>query len=745
MAENYSGEVSIGGSAYRKYRAHVNAWTENVSSTTTRVHWSAEVQMTRAYNYGVAVSCVVDGTQRGSSQGVIHSSSSGYTTVASTSGTTDIAKGSSARNVTVAANAWGQTVNGYGSAGGSTSCSVTVSIPAISYQQPHPPRNPTCSRVSDSQMDLAWKADYTSSTGLYPWANVLVYRMTDGGTWYQIAKLDWSALNYSDRSTLPNHEYRYALRAQGPTGLQSTMAECSGGPLYTTPAAPETVTVAGASDGAVEIGVTGSMPYATAFDVETRVGDAGWVSRGSFASMPVTVTASGGEVTVRVRATRGDLASAWVESDTITTITPPLAPSVTIDGGQSATIAPTGSTLVVRWVPNHPDGSAVTSVQVKWWRSGDSSTTQTLYGSTTSYQLPSSASGSPGTVYAQVRTKGADPDWGAWSSPVVITVGTPPTAYFTSPPSDGAVIDALPMDVSWYAYDATGVSSQTLQLLDASGSTLLTVRLGGSERSYRIDESVYQLANLSGYSLRLTVLGGSSLSTVAVRDFSTDWAEPAVPSAVVVVGGSMECQVLVTEGESTDGEPSTESLSVTRVAPDGTRWVVATGLSTGQQCVDPLPPLNVGFAYEVTATAETGASSVATVPVTVESDLTALNFGESASEAYFGLRLSPSASRTVERAVELYDFADGGQAGGLPVAYSSPSLSAGGEDVATTLDPADARELDSLARRYPMVWVRDPLGMRAYCAASWRFSRLVPLGRVETSVSLTETRWREAW
>ena len=64
--------------------------------------------------------------------------------------------------------------------------------------------------------------------------------------------------------------------------------------------------------------------------------------------------APAGTVVYRVRAKRGSLASAWVKSNSVTTITPPLAPKVTAD----PVVAPPGPRSTVSWVPNHRDGSA---------------------------------------------------------------------------------------------------------------------------------------------------------------------------------------------------------------------------------------------------------------------------------------------------------------------------------------------------------------------------------------------------
>lgn len=132
MASTYTSVVNIQGSSRRLYRGYLNATVSNINNTTSRISWTASVEMYNAYEYGVGVECSVGGTVRGSKTGYLTSNPGGsYRTVATTSGTTDYTRGTSAKSVTVTVRAYGITVSGYGSAGGSTSASVTVTIPAL--------------------------------------------------------------------------------------------------------------------------------------------------------------------------------------------------------------------------------------------------------------------------------------------------------------------------------------------------------------------------------------------------------------------------------------------------------------------------------------------------------------------------------------------------------------------------------------------------------------------------------------
>ena len=395
-------------------------------------------------------------------------------------------------------------------------------------------------------------------------------------------------------------------------------------------------------------------------------------------------------------------------------------------------------------MPNHPDGSAQTQAQVEYTIGDGSPQTATVEGASTSYVLPESATAAAGTVKVRVRTHGLDPDWGAWSAYSTVAVAVPPSAHFTNPASDGATVAELPLVVAWEATDSTGVASQTLALLGADGSTLLTRQLAGDARSFQIDDSVYALSNLSDYELVLTVLGGSSLATVAERNSPRTGLSPrSRPPTWGRTGRPLVRRDRATpgRGRATSRRPS---FSVVRVLADGSQWMVADGLTDGQQCIDPLPPLNVDYSYLVTAYTETGVSSALSAPARIVSATSAFNFGDAAATCELA-RLDPSWARSPKRSGTLYHFADGGEAGGLPVPYGGADVDSTRSMGFTVLDPGQLRRLQELAAKYYTCWFRDAYGGRALCAASWSFSSGVPYRKVEVSVSMTEAVFEEAW
>lgn len=518
MATVYSGWV--GGD---DWRVRLDYSVVNVSNTQCRVDCTAYV----VSQYGSmrnSTHCVIycDGQQ---STEVTNASFGTWTTKALQSWSFTVARpnGTAGRTISVSARIWA--LYGPSSYASGATASGSAAIPARQYLKPNPPKSFAASRVSDTQMKLTWQGDYTGMDGDRPWAGIYVDRRTDDGGWQSIANLGWDAINYTDNSTSANHKYEYRLCAYGPGGNSDHVEAAA---LYTTPAAPASVAVSRVSGTSVRVSAdVSTAPYAQSFEIQSNLNAGGWEAVDEVEMFPITDDAGGGTAVYRVRSVIGSLRSAWTESDPVTTIVPPLEPSVTVSGG--ASVVPTGTSLVVTWVPNHPDGSAQTSAQVESKFGNLASAVADVDGNATSLKLATFTTA--GVLRVRVRTKGADPDWGAWSGWVSVTVAVPPSVHFSVPLVDGAAVGALPLTVEWDVTDSTGVASQSIVLLDSSGRTLYSAEPGPGVRELVLGDSTYRLSNATEYSLRITVRGGSSLTATAERSFRTSFAEPARPTA----------------------------------------------------------------------------------------------------------------------------------------------------------------------------------------------------------------------
>lgn len=627
---------------------------------------------------------------------------------------------------------------------GTSTATVTHTIPAITYSTPNAPSSCSATRSSDSKATVTWTNGSTSTTR--PRTRTYVERSTDGGSYTQLGYVGSSTTSYTDSSISANHRYAYRVRAYGNGGYSSY---ATSGYIYTTPAAPSSVTLQRSGDGtAVQVSAeVSNATYATSWDVQYSLNGGEWEDVGSVTSFPKTINPGGGSVVVRVRSVRSSLTSAWTESAAITTICAPNAPSVTVGTGASVQVA--GVPLSVTWVPNHPDGTEQTQAQVEYTIGSGSATTATVTGATTSYSLPSSAYLNPTTVMVRVRTHGSYEDWGEWSSYVTVSLYDEPTASFTEPAADDTVIMALPLEVAWDASDATGISSQTLSLISDEGATLWSATLSGSARSYSITDEQYGFENLNGYLLRLTVRAGSTLTATAERAFSTDWLEPVAPAVEVDAAEGLALDVTVAQGEPDEDDehaserPDAVSFTVTRVTSDGS-WTVATGLTEGQTVRDPLPPLNIDFTYVVTAAAATGVTSRTEVTAYIDSGgEEAFNFGSGASVTLL-LGYNASGSQRTSHGGSTYAFATGGDS--LPLYYPTGELEGTVSRSYATADLDLYRRVRELAREWPECWFRDYDGFRHMGACEFSTS-IVQGSRVarEIDVSITECEFEEAW
>lgn len=738
--------------------AEITSQTATSATVRTRCYWCS-ISWGYQVNGNGSASC--GGTGSGS-RGFFAYSATGATVetlVAEVSRT--VTKGSRAQSVPCSAQV--NITGGYHN--GTSNASVSVTVPAIDYAAPAAPSSCSASRVSDGQARVTWSNGGTSAT--QPRSATLVERQTDGGSWVQVASVGASVTSYTDNGVSANHRYAYRVRAQGAGGYSGYSTS---GYVYTTPAAPSSVTASKVGSTSVRLDVAGAAPYATSYEVQrSSNGGGSWQAAGTASSLPWTdPSAPAGTVRYRVRAARGSLASGWRESNSVTTVVAPLAPSVSV----SPTVAATGAAVTVTWRPNHPDGSAQTSAQVEV-----DGVAHDVDGASTSYRAASAA----GAHEVRVRTRGLYDGWGAWSSKVSYTVADLPSVVVTEPAVDGSVIETLPVSVAWEVVDPTGVAAQRLVVRDASGAVAHSADLGPDARSYRLGSGTYLMPNHGSYEVSVTVTGGSSLSATASRALSVEYAGPALPwaevsydpttlSATVAVrpgeaGWRVEGVFLVSPednagggvvpitagcevsdgGEVSFGEVmATDHVSVARVLPDGSQWEVEGAMAGDGFARDPLPPLNTDYRYVVTAASEAGTASVTEVDARVDSLVAAVNFGRGAAE-FVGLALDPSHTASYETSTELYHFADGGAGGGLPVAYPMGSSEERSTESATIVDEAERRRVEALARAHPMCWVRDLHGNRRYCHAAWSFADRMPWTVAEVTATLTATRFEEAW
>lgn len=746
MADGYGNQVGY-------WRCHVSAWVTSYTDTTDTIHVEARWQSVAAgwdYSGWVAATVWINGQQ------VNHTGNSGNkyinnSEVTVLTGDLTVAKTDGARNITCSASiAW----NGFHPGTSNASCSVPVG--GINYKAPNPPKNVKWTRVDDTKITTTWQANYDNGA-LKPWKQIILAKREgrDGGNWGTWSDqgggkgtvLNWDATNYSWTGLRLNARYQFSAYARNQAGDSSHVDSQV---IYTTPAAPKSVTAVKTGDRTVQVTADATNTYTWSIDFERQVNGGEWetISTG-LVGTKITFTdtnAPGGTLRYRARCWRfiygdgGDgLFGAYSTSNEVTTITPPLAPTVSCDQGA---VAPTNTALVLRWTPNHPDGTAQTSAEVEVTRQDGTIGTETITGAATSYTRAADLQ-SVGTVKFRVRTKGLDPDWGAWSSYVEVRVADPPSVVVSSPVSP---VTAMPFTIAWSVADVTGVSMQTVEIL-RGGSVVWSRQPGTDVRELQITSTDFLPSNGDQLQIRVTVRGGSTLTATASTLVAVEYTPPASPTVTLVRNDDLSIVVQLRFNTMEEGEPRPETThaTVVRVTPDGGMLTVADNLLDGQQAIDRLPPLNVDYTYRVVAHAESGATQDTLVDALIVTRCCALNFGMDASDALLldgGYEISENPSLATEE----YHFALG-DTDGLPMSYDLADLDNTirfSTSYDYQWDDGDTyRRIRRLSRRYAYAWWRGVDGSRAYVRVAIGQQLAAAGPKVSLTVDMTELAWEE--
>lgn len=722
---------SAWGNQVERWRAGINAWVTSETDTTATIRVEA-VWQSVAWGYnvsnGVSAFCDCDGSDTPYvGTGGVYASKGETRTISMYTRDFTVPKTGSDRDVQCGA---GVRLSG-GYHDGTSRAYCTVRISHRTWYQPRRPTNFAAKRASDTSQSLTWGGDYTGLDGGYPWTGVYVDRGVDGATPSNLATLGWAATNYSDNSTEAGHRYDYRLYSYGPGGTSQATDTLT---LYTTPVACTGLVAFKPSATSVRLTPATRPRYADSYEFQASTdGGATWAAA-SFDSDWVCAAPPKGTVLFRVRALKSSGGSSpetlygpWATSNSVATLCAPLAPNVS-----APDVVATGTAITVSWVPNHPDGTAQGAAQVEVTAANGTVSTANVTGTATSFTRAASLQSAAGTIRFRVRTKGTHADWGEWSAYAIVRIAVAPKVAVKSPTAS-QVLSALPLAVSWDVTDSTGVSQQSLSIADSKGAVVWSSTPGNGVRSLSVGSDAGFL-NKSSYTLTYSMRAGSGLTLTKQVRFSTDWAQPDAPAVDVSYDGALAAHVRVTSAAT--GIPAV-SHDVARVLADGSRLVLATGLASGQEAIDRLPPLNEACSYEVSSWAATGAVLVTPVPATCRSGAVALNFGRDAGLCWLG-RYDPEVSKDVTHNTEAVHLFDGSD---LPQLYDS-----GERDVSRSYSfsaPEDGyRELSALSDAHAYGWVREFGGERAFGAVQVSSQRTAP-GWRKVSVKLTECSWRE--
>lgn len=715
MADGYGNQVGY-------WRVHVAAWVTSYTDTTDTIHVEARWQSVAAgwdYSGWVAATVWINGQQVG------HTGNSGNkyinnSEVTVCSGDLTVAKTDNARSITCSASiAW----NGFHP--GTSNGSVGVSVGGINYKTPNPPKNVSWSRVDDSKVNCTWQAAYDNNA-LKPWKQIIMDRCAGSngaavGAWGAVATLNWDATNYSYTGLKKNSKYGFRMLARNQAGDSSHVTSQY---MYTTPDPPKSVTAVKTGDRTVQVTADVSNTYASWVSLWRRVNGGDWEAvqkdGADYRLVPsngkcvfVDPSAPGGTLEYKCYVRRviyGDgngtstplddtLCSVEKVSNSVTTITPPLAPTVSCDQGA---VAPTNTALTFRWTPNHPDGTAQTSAEVEVTGQSGDTTTTTITGDSTQWTRTSSLQ-TVGTVKVRVRTKGLDADWGAWSAYVEVRIADPPSVVINGPASP---VTAMPFTIAWSVADSTGVSMQTVEII-RNGSVVYTRQPGTGVRELEITSADFLPTNGDQLQIRVSVRGGSTLTAMASVLVDVEYTPPDYPQVNIQYTADFSTVINVVFGTG-DDVPETKYATVYRVNPDGSEKLIADNLMDGQQCIDVLPPLNIGYTYRVTSHAESGSTQDKIVSTVCESGFAVLNYGADAGSSLL-LGYDLSVDHRVSHSTSEFWFASGDSS--LPVSYSTSQLNREiNADSVFEWDGDLYLRLLNFADEWSYAWYREPSG-----------------------------------
>ena len=490
---------------------------------------------------------------------------------------------------------------------------------------PGTPTGMTATRVSDTQINLAWSISHASNGAP---TSTLVQSRVNGGAWTDLIGL--GNVRSVTVSASPNQKVEYRVRAgnsAGTTGFSAASA-----PIYTTPGAP--TDIVSTKDAAMDITTvfTENVNYAEHEHEVWHGTVTGGVTTwdGSVLATLPSGTLSYKHVApdpafqhvYRVRAKAGTLTSAYAVGNTVQLLAPPNAPVVPA----MPAFADKAQALTFEWTHNPVDTTAQTAYEFEYSTNGGSSWTST--GKVVSGAQSRTIAG--GTYAANVALQTRVRTWGqattggaegtgasAWSTIRTVTYKTAPTATITSPTEGATLNDAtLRVTVGFSQPEAATFVKTQLELLQ--GVDLLetlesTIQVGITMAT--------PVQNATSYTIRARVQDSNGLwSAWDSNAFNVVYLSP-VPAVVDLefLPDSGFGQIGLTIAAPGAGQDDAALLTITRTI-DGVEEVVVANypVEPSLTFLDTTPVTHGTNTYKVTTISDLGAVSVVTADLVTE-------------------------------------------------------------------------------------------------------------------------------
>ena len=476
----------------------------------------------------------------------------------------------------------------------------------------------SATRNSDTSASVSWTRGTGADT---TYSRIYVERQTDGGSWTELTYVAGSATSYTDDTVSANHTYSYRVRAYNSSGYSGYGTS---GAIYTTPAAPANVTGERSGNGtSIVLTVSNdNTRTATGFDVQYRAeGSDTWTNAtvSSSTGTPVTsitIDNMGGSFYFRVRNTRSTLASAWTESALVVTITPPNAPTL-VSPSSGAVLGASSSTQSVtfEWQHNPVDGSSQTAAEIRYRKS----TTQTWSTATATTSESKAITLDRGYTYVwQVRTKGADANYGDWSNTQSFDLYAPPSITVDFSPKDGSGnLEGMPVQYTVTYTDDYGLFSSGTIGISLGGTVLYSEALPttattiGTASNITGEVTTQEFLPSSGntYTIDVSARSSDTLTATATKSMPVSMGEPYHGTLTITNDPDTGYASLTVGWDENTGSVAATYATVYRVTADG-RKLLGDNLADGAGILDKYAPLNTTYQYEVITHASSTAIAV---------------------------------------------------------------------------------------------------------------------------------------
>ena len=480
-----------------------------------------------------------------------------------------------------------------GNANGDTnySASSTATTDATSPDRPKPP---TVEAASATSLSILWAVPDANGAAISSYD--LRYRVSGATDWLDAS--DLTGTSYTLSSLAVNTEYEVQVRATNSIGDSAWSPSGMGRTATGVPDAPTAPTVA--SGGQTSLSVTWTAPAdngetISSYDLRhRRTGTTSWtnVTNRSTTNYTITMLEINTSYDVQVRATNSNGASPWSSSGVGTTgAGVPSAPSAPTVAGLSST------SIRVSWLAPNANGSAISSYDLRYRRSGATSWTDVLDLTGTSHAITALQIN---TEYeASVRATNENGD----------SAYSPVGSGRTQVGSTIATLSALSVSGTTFSF-ASGTYTYDLSVPYALTSTTLSVTPSHPGASYAVSTTrtgsgngPYTLAvGANAFDIVVTAENGVSTQTYRLTlNRAVAPSSDASLSALTLTGVTITFSSSLTSYSATvQNSVRTTTVSATPTDPDAT--VVIGGADP-----DGVVSLSVGpNTIRVTVTAEDG-------------------------------------------------------------------------------------------------------------------------------------------